>query len=134
MLEKPDLKGHTQKKCQCISVNLRWNSTGEFTGFSPGAGILYYLVYVSGNEKQNIFKLLIMSNALVCARSCLTLQTYGLYPTETPLSKGFSGKNTGVGCHFLLQGIILMQVLKLHLLHWQADSFTTEQLGKPDHM
>ena len=20
------------------------------------------------------------------------------------------------------------------LLHWQADSFTTEQLGKPDHM
>ena len=33
--------------------------------------------------------------------------------------------NTGVGCHFLLQGIFLIQELKLNLirlLHWQADS------------
>ena len=33
------------------------------------------------------------------------------------------GKNTGVGCHSLLQGILLTQGLNLHLLHWQADSF-----------
>ena len=34
-----------------------------------------------------------------------------------------SGKNVGVGCHFLLQGIFPMQGLNLHLLHWlQADS------------
>ena len=35
----------------------------------------------------------------------------------------FSGKNTGVGCHFLLQGIFLTQQSNLHLLqllHWQA--------------
>ena len=35
------------------------------------------------------------------------------------------GKNTGVGCHFLLHGIFLTQGSKLrllHLLHWQADS------------
>ena len=33
--------------------------------------------------------------------------------------------NTGVGCHFLLQGIFLTQGLNLHLshlLHWQAES------------
>ena len=32
------------------------------------------------------------------------------------------GKNTGVGCHALLQGIFLIQGLNqclLHLLHWQ---------------
>ena len=29
----------------------------------------------------------------------------------------FSGKNTGVGCHFLLQGIFLTQRSNLHLLH-----------------
>ena len=29
----------------------------------------------------------------------------------------FPGKNTGVGCHALLQGIILTQGLNLHLLH-----------------
>ena len=28
-----------------------------------------------------------------------------------------SGKNTGVGCHFLLQGIFLTQGLNLHLSH-----------------
>ena len=34
-------------------------------------------------------------------------------------------RNTGVGCHFLLQGIFLTQGLNLcllHLLHWQAGS------------
>ena len=35
----------------------------------------------------------------------------------------FPGKNTGVGCHFLLQGIFLTQGSNLHLLSWQADSF-----------
>ena len=44
---------------------------------------------------------------------------------QGPLSVGFPSKNTGVGCHFLLQGIFLTQGSKphlLHLLHWQADS------------
>ena len=30
---------------------------------------------------------------------------------------GFPGKNTGVSCHFLLQGIFLTQGLNLRLLH-----------------
>ena len=37
----------------------------------------------------------------------------------------FPGKNTGVGCHFLLQGIFLTQesnLCLLHLLLWQTDS------------
>ena len=41
---------------------------------------------------------------------------------QVPLSMGFSGKNTGVGCHFLLQGIFPTQALNPHLLHWQAAS------------
>ena len=43
-------------------------------------------------------------------------------------------KNTGVCCHFLLQGIFPTQgsnLHLLHLLHWQADFFTTSHhLGK----
>ena len=39
----------------------------------------------------------------------------------------FLGKNTGVGCHFLLQGIFPTQGLNLSLLHWQMDSL----LSKP---
>ena len=34
----------------------------------------------------------------------------------------FPGKNTGVGCPFLLQGILLIQISNPRLLHWQADS------------
>jgi len=34
------------------------------------------------------------------------------------------GKNTGVGCHFLLQGIFPTQELNPHFLHWQVDSLS----------
>ena len=47
---------------------------------------------------------------------------------------GFLGKNTGVGYHFLLQGIFLTQGLNprlLHLVHWQADSLPLVPPGKP---
>ena len=48
--------------------------------------------------------------------------TLGTVAHQAPLSKEFSVKNTGVGCHFLHQGIFLTQGLNpplLHLLHWQ---------------
>ena len=56
------------------------------------------------------------------AKSCLTLQPHGLQPIRLLCPWDFPGKNTGVGCHFLLQGIFLTQGSNLHLLHWQADS------------
>ena len=46
---------------------------------------------------------------------CVTLQTRA---HQAPLSMGFPGKNTGVGCHGLLQGISPTQGLNLSLLHW----------------
>ena len=45
----------------------------------------------------------------------------------------FSGKNTGVGCQFLLQGIFPTQGLNRHLLHlphWQVDSLPLAPPGK----
>ena len=39
------------------------------------------------------------------AQSCLTLWPQGLYPATLLCALNFPGKNTGVGCHFLLQGI-----------------------------
>ena len=50
---------------------------------------------------------------------------------QAPLSMGFPGKDTGVGCHSLLQGIILTQGSKLHLLHWQVGSLSLGPPGKP---
>ena len=45
----------------------------------------------------------------VCAQSCLTLTTPLVVLCQAPLSWNFPGKNTGGGCHFLLQGIFPTQ-------------------------
>ena len=51
-------------------------------------------------------------------QSCLTLcdpMDYSLPGSSYPWD--FPGKNTGVGCHFLLQGIFQTEGLNLGLLH-----------------
>ena len=65
----------------------------------------------------------------VCAKSlqsCLTLCSpmhCGLWPTRLLCPWDSPGKNIGVGCHFLFQGIFLTQESNPHLLlllHWQS--------------
>ena len=67
--------------------------------------------------------------------SCPTLwRPRGLQPTRLFCPWDFPGKNTGMGCHFLLQGIFSTQRLNLHLLQVsciESRFFTTEPLGKP---
>ena len=41
------------------------------------------------------------------------------------------GKNPGVGCHFLLQGIFLTQGSNPRQRHWRADSFPLSHRGSP---
>ena len=53
---------------------------------------------------------------------------------QAPLPMGFSGENTGVHCHALLQGIFLTQGWNSHLLsllHWQMGSLPLGLPGKP---
>ena len=53
---------------------------------------------------------------------------------QAPLSRNSLGKNNGVGCHFLLQGIFPTQGLNPHLLcllHWQVSSLPLVPPGKP---
>ena len=59
-------------------------------------------------------------------KSCLALATPQALPTRLLCPWEFPGKKTGVGCHFLLQGIFLTQGLNPHLLqlmHWQVNSY-----------
>ena len=67
----------------------------------------------------------------VCMRLCAhsvvsnSLRRHGLEPTRLLCPWSFPGKDTRVSCHFLFQGIFLIQGLNprlLYLLHWQADS------------
>ena len=60
---------------------------------------------------------LLDTNCCLVAKSCLTLLwPHGLQPAKLLCPWDFPGKNTGVGCHFLLQGISLTQGLDLRLL------------------
>ena len=65
-------------------------------------------------------------------QSCLTLFDPMNYGPPGPSVHGDSlGKNTGVGCHFLLQEIFPTQGSNPHLLHWQVDSLLLCHLGSP---
>ena len=72
--------------------------------------------------------------ALRCSDLSDYLQPHGLWPARLLCPLTSSGKNTGVGCRFLLQGIFPTQGSNsclLCLLHWQEDSFILEPPGKP---
>ena len=65
-------------------------------------------------------------------KSCLTLPPEGLQPSRLLYPWDFWGKNPGVSCYFLFQGIILTQGLNPHLLSllcWQMDSLPLNHLG-----
>ena len=73
--------------------------------------------------------------SLVNAQSCPTLLPLNeLQPARLLCPWNFPGKNTGVGCHFFLEGISPTQGSNLHLLpllHWQADSLPLSHWGSP---
>ena len=62
------------------------------------------------------------------------LWPHGLHPARLHCPWDFPGKNTELGCHFLLQRISPTQGSNLHLLcllHWQVDSLPLYHLGSP---
>ena len=63
-------------------------------------------------------------------KSCPTLlRPHRLWRNRLLYPWDFSGKNTGVGCHFLLQGIFQTQGMNLHLLHGHTDSLPQNHLS-----
>ena len=82
-----------------------------------------------------------LTSILVCACVLSYFNCDSVFATlwtiahQVPLSMGSPGKNTGVGCHFLLQGIFLTQGLNppclfLCLLHWQVGFLPLAPAGK----
>ena len=61
-----------------------------------------------------------------------SLQPHGLYPTRLLCPWDFPGKNTGVGCHSLLQGIFLIQRSKPGLLHCRQILYHLSYQGSPE--
>ena len=79
-------------------------------------------------------------NEFLCMRVCVfalivsySLWPHGLQPSRLLCPWDFPGKNTGVFCQFLLQGIFPTHGSNLPvlcLLHWQVGSLSLAQPGK----
>ena len=101
----------------CITAAVMFAS--EYPG--PEIRILYHCILYSNVRPKSL-------------PSCLTLRPYRLYHTRLLCPWDSAGKNTGVGCYALFQGIFLTQGSNPHLLcllHWQADSLPLSCLGSP---
>ena len=60
-----------------------------------------------------------------------SLQSHGLQPTRLLCPWDFSGKDTGVVCHFLLQGIFPTKGLNPGLLHCRQILYQLSSQGSP---
>jgi len=64
-----------------------------------------------------------------------SLWPHGIQPARILCPWNSPGKNTGVGCHYLLQRIFLTKGFNLHLLHhlhWHVDSLPLSHLRSTD--
>ena len=89
------------------------------------------IVILPWNPNSNLYMCV-----YVCAQLCLTLcNPPGLQPAELLCLWNSISKNTGVGCHFLLQGIFPTQGLNpcfFGLLYWQEYSLPAVPTRKPE--
>ena len=86
-------------------------------------------VYIDANRHIQTY---VTCVCVLVTQLCLTL--CDIMDCRIPGSSirgNFPGKNTGVGCHSVLQGIFLTQGLNPGLTTLQADSLLSEPPGKP---
>ena len=75
--------------------------------------------------------LLCLLSRFSCVRLLATLWTE---PTRLLCPWDSPGKNTGMGCHFLFQEIVLTQGSNPQLLYWQVSSLPLNPPGKPNQL
>ena len=139
-LIKPDTKECRLSGSTCVKFETRRNlsmeirrtiaSKGGACLLERGRGKLFGWLVCS-----SWFGMVYTVDVLLCAQLLNSVHFETPWPVahQALCPWDFSDKNTGVGCLFLLQGIFLIQGLKLHLLyllHWQADSLPLGLPGK----
>ena len=80
---------------------------------------------------QNVQHRVTMKAKVLVVKSCPTLANPGTIACQGPLSWGFPGKNTGVGCHSLLQGIFPTQGSNLGFLHCRQTLYCLSHRESP---
>ena len=85
---------------------------------------------VVNSEKWNGWFYYVSPSVCSDSQSCPTLcDPMNCSPDRFLCPWDFPGRNIGVSCHFLFQGIFLAKGLKLHLKHWQKDSLLLSHQG-----
>ena len=82
-------------------------------------------------QRPNLWYELCVLCVLIHSVVSHSLWSLGLYHARLLCPWSFPGKNTGVGCHFVPEGIFQAQGSNPHLLcllHWQADSLPLSHL------
>ena len=100
---------------KCMILQLVLHIRGSTSAHSTSFGLCSTVAYCGGG---------------LVAKSCLTSATPWIVARQAPLSMDFSGKNTEVDCHFLLQGIFLTRD-QTHVSCIAGGFFTAEPPGKP---
>ena len=91
----------------------------------PKACVYLYIIIGKSGNSLNVHQLI---------KCGISLQPHGLELARFLCPLDSPGKNTGVGCHALLQGIFPIKGSNPHLLcllHWQAGSLPLALTGEP---
>ena len=130
------------ESCLVVSSCLRphglyspWNSPGQNTG----VGNLSFLQGIVPTQRSNPglphcrWILYQPSHSVSVSRSVVpdSLRPHGLQPTRLLCPWDFPGKVTGVGCHFLLQGIFPTQGSNPGFLHCRQILYSLSYKGRP---
>ena len=95
----------------------------------PANAVRHKRQRISMRKRHFLYKLsmCMLSHSVVSS----PLWPHGPWPSRLLYPWNFPGKNTGVGCHFLLCGIFPAQELNMCLLYWRVYPLPLCHLGSP---
>ena len=134
-------KDPTHTSCnQSRVLTTRFQQNSLLESFFTSQHILVYYLTISkvcffwcGSFFKSFYWICYNIYIWMCSVMFDSLRPHGLKPIRLLHLWDFPGKNTGMGCHFLLQGIFQIQGSNLRFLchlHWQMGSLPLHHLGK----
>ena len=115
---------HARLPCTSLPLRVCWNSCtlSQWCHLTISSSITHFSCFPLFPRK---------SESVTCLVVPDSLRPHGLPPTRLLCPWDSPGKSTGVGCHFLLQGIFLNSEIKLRSSALQANSSLSEPPGYP---
>ena len=116
-----------------VYANINWFIFSVVVGLPPQRGFLKLILKHAAFISRSYFLNFLITIKWKCYCSVVSnsLQPHGLWPARLLCPWNFPGKNTGVGCHSLLQGIFPTQGSNPGLLHYRQILYYPSHQGSP---